>query len=493
MLDTLPAPTTLEEAHARIRGLMKAYDVTPTRFMGRSYREYQLMIAHSGAPTAREVRLGITERAALTTEEEAELLRYMQDTLRELQGEAQKIEAKREEAEFLETCTDEEFEQRYADELAELDRDMELLAMTPEERQQREEAEAEHEMRVGAYLRDKRARAEADRRFEAEQREVGDAEPFQIVTRAELRSRPRPAWLVEGLLQGDGVIVLAAEPGLGKTFLCLDFAAHIATGRDWHGHATRGGRTLYVAAEGIGFFDDRLSAWEQFNGEDVDDAMLEYVESGFELTDPRAVEHMKALVAERAYDLVVLDTLSQLARVENENDAAQLAAAIRAAQSIREARPGTSVLVVHHTNKGDSPKLRGSSAIRSNVDTVIVGRKAGSGFTLSTRSSWDGKMKNAAPVHLEGFSLVSYGPSAVVMREEPLTPTEKAVLRVLEAAEGEAVAMADFLGELGEDSDAARKSVQRVLGDMKAAGLVEMKGAKRGTRYRAVQTQEDAD
>lgn len=290
---------------------------------------------------------------------------------------------------------------------------------------------------------------------------------FRIVSRSELRNRPKAEWIVEGLVQGAGVVTLAATGGVGKTFLALDWAASMATGRDWQGRKVRAGRTLFVAAEGIDYFEDRLSAWELYNRAEIPDDRLEYVESGFNFSDAAAVEQMREYVAGRAYDLIVIDTLSQLSAVDSENDASEMAAVYRAARSIREANPGSTVLVVHHLNKGGG--LRGSSVIRDNSDAVIIGQPSASGFTLSTLVEDDGKQKNGASERLTGFHLTEFGPSLVITRDENVwsgaDALDKAIEEVFNGKDGGPVKISHILAKLGDKSDAMRKRVQRKLQD----------------------------
>ena len=306
--------------------------------------------------------------------------------------------------------------------------------------------------------------------------------PFRVLTRSDLRNRPRPEWLIGGLLQGSGVVVLAGEGGLGKSFLALDWAAHIATGNQWQERATRPGRVIYVAAEGIDYFDERLSAWEAHNAQLVPDDRLRYVEEGFNLSDGEAVAYMRQIVAADQIDLVILDTLSQLSAVESENDNAQLAAVMRAAKAIREVRPGCSVLIVHHTGKGAGGKVRGASAIRNNADAVIVARaKAGDTFGLSTRVEDDGKQKNGAGEYFGGLYLHEVGRSAVIDRERAADPDDLAIWAVLNHPGWHVVS--EILTERGDESDSSRKRIVRRLGKLVDLGRVEREGSTRDSRY----------
>src|SRR5690606_25158680 len=145
-------------------------------------------------------------------------------------------------------------------------------------------------------------------------------------------------------------------------------------------------------------------------------------------SDADAVAELGAIIAEDDFKLVILDTLSQLSAYENENDAAQLSAVIRAAKSIREKNPGATVLLVHHTNKSEKGKVRGSGAIKGNSDAVIVAKSRGEGvFSLSTKPEHDGKQKNGKAELLTGFYLADSGPSAAVAREKVADPDMDAI------------------------------------------------------------------
>lgn len=313
---------------------------------------------------------------------------------------------------------------------------------------------------------------------------------FRVLTRADLKTMPRPEWLVEGLVQESGIIVLAGEGGLGKSFLAVDWACSIATGSRWHGRNVRRGRVLYVAGEGAEFYDQRVTAWEIHNVASVPDDRLHYVTDGFSLSDEHAVEQMRSTVASGGYDLVILDTLSQLSAVENENDNAQLAAVMRQARAIRQARPGTTVLIVHHVSKGERGKVRGASAIRNNADAVIVAKpKAGDTFMLSTRLEDDGKQKNGRAEALFGFYLREIGEAAVVDRERAADPDLEAVRTVLDVEGWHPIG--DFLEARGESDASTSKRLRRTLDKMVEHGEAEAEGNTKAKRWRRLDSHLD--
>ena len=54
----------------------------------------------------------------------------------------------------------------------------------------------------------------------------------------ELKIR-KPEWLIEGLLEQDTLAMCFGASGSGKTFLVLDLALCVATGRTWNGYAAK--------------------------------------------------------------------------------------------------------------------------------------------------------------------------------------------------------------------------------------------------------------
>jgi RecA-family ATPase len=58
-----------------------------------------------------------------------------------------------------------------------------------------------------------------------------------------------------------GVAVLYGSPGIGKLFLALDWANHIAVGREGLGRRVKRGDVFYVYAEGAGGLRSRENAW----------------------------------------------------------------------------------------------------------------------------------------------------------------------------------------------------------------------------------------
>ena len=57
-------------------------------------------------------------------------------------------------------------------------------------------------------------------------------------------------WLIDGMIAPNTINWMVASPESFKTFIALDMAACIASGRPWHGRSTKQTRVLYLSAEG---------------------------------------------------------------------------------------------------------------------------------------------------------------------------------------------------------------------------------------------------
>src|SRR5262245_26825322 len=66
----------------------------------------------------------------------------------------------------------------------------------------------------------------------------------------ELKRPSGGRFLIHNVLPRRGLAVLWGEPKSGKTFLILDMAYHIATGKKWRGLATKQGPVVYGCFEG---------------------------------------------------------------------------------------------------------------------------------------------------------------------------------------------------------------------------------------------------
>lgn len=315
-----------------------------------------------------------------------------------------------------------------------------------------------------------------------------DPLPFVVSTEADILNRPSPRWLVQDLIQESTICMLAGPGGLGKSFLALAIARAMASGGPFFGKQTQQGRTLYVVAEGAAAFGDRVKAWNEAHPMlRVPGDAIAYVEQGVNLKDAQSVKTLANMVKDGDYSLVILDTLSQLGYLDNENNNAEVALTFRAIKSIRDAREGTTVLVLDHTPVGGG-KVRGATSKRDNSDTVIMAIPTGDTFSLSTMNEDGGKQKDGRAIEWHGFGLQTVGNSAIVVNNggtRPLSPYWAQCFPVLEDLKPHSTTeLREATGITGTMQSAEGKRLKNELDHWVRDGLVIREGSTKNTTYR---------
>jgi DNA-binding transcriptional ArsR family regulator len=248
-----------------------------------------------------------------------------------------------------------------------------------------------------------------------------------LLPRSQISRIPRPVPLIQGTLWRDTDSWLIGASGSGKSFVALDWAAHVASGRQWNNRRTVAGRVVYLAAEGAAGIQQRLDAWELAAGQA--DARAAEITGGSAdpvvipddfivlpapvqaiVRDGRAVafapgwRHLMAAAARLRPALIVLDTQARISLGVSENDNAEMGQFIEAVGALRRESGGACVLVVHHTGRsgGDA---RGASAIdgAQDVEWKVVREKGGTAGRLVME-----KNKNGADGLEHPFTLVSH-------------------------------------------------------------------------------------
>lgn len=185
-----------------------------------------------------------------------------------------------------------------------------------------------------------------------------------------LTTEPRRIdWLVRKLIERGVLGVLFGGPGVGKSYMAIDWACRVATGTEWLGHKVTRGAVAYVAGEGYGGMPRRLKAWELENGVSLADAPLFVTRRGVAFNDGLAlaglIEELGALPEPPA--LIVIDTLARATPGMEQDKAKEMGAFVASCDRLRE-KYGATVLVVHHSPHGDNKRAMGSVALKGAVD-----------------------------------------------------------------------------------------------------------------------------
>lgn len=195
-------------------------------------------------------------------------------------------------------------------------------------------------------------------------------EPFYAAAGAALSSAAAP--LIKGLLDQGAMSVVYGQSNVGKTFITVDMAYHVATGTPYAGMKTARGHVVYLSAEGGRSITKRLAALciKHGAGGPVDFHLLR---SAVDLRRPDAdlkplAHAIKGLGVPVA--LIVVDTLSRALAGGDENSSVDMGLIVSNFDKLREFTQAH-LMVVHHSGKNQAAGARGHSLLRAATDTEI--------------------------------------------------------------------------------------------------------------------------
>lgn len=194
-----------------------------------------------------------------------------------------------------------------------------------------------------------------------------DAMMGQLMDADAIADLPPPRPLVRGLINLDSGTWLIGAPGSFKSFVALDIAGHVGTGKPWQGRPVHQGLVIYIAAEGAAGMTLRTRAWRERNGRMTG---VKFLPLPIRFQDQVAWATLEAMIHRMQPVLVVIDTQARVTAGMNENDNGEMGAFAAAVTRMQQAAGGACVLVVHHTGRagGDA---RGASAIDGAQDTEL--------------------------------------------------------------------------------------------------------------------------
>jgi len=201
--------------------------------------------------------------------------------------------------------------------------------------------------------------------FEEMQREPN----YRFLTYQDILTMTPPKFLIDGFIQENSLAMIWGHSGSYKSFIALDFALCVATGKDFFGHSVNPGTVLYVAAEGSSGFKNRTTAWVEHYDKKIDNFYL--IPMGLDINEERTIDDLLADTSMYRLQpkLLVIDTLARCSGGSEENSATDMSKIINNLDKYREAT-GATCLIVHHSGKSGS-QYRGSSAIYAAMDSSI--------------------------------------------------------------------------------------------------------------------------
>ena len=150
---------------------------------------------------------------------------------------------------------------------------------------------------------------------------------------------PDPEPLIDNVLDQGTTALLYGKWGTAKTFIALDWAASVATGRTWQGRDTEQRRVLYVAGEGAFGFKGRVDAWETGWQHQIGDGDFDILPFPVNLTRAVDVGNLRALIDWGGYGFVILDTLARCMVGADENSAKDCGVVVDAMTRLLERHP----------------------------------------------------------------------------------------------------------------------------------------------------------
>jgi hypothetical protein len=225
----------------------------------------------------------------------------------------------------------------------------------------------------------------------------------------EILDVPKAQTLVGGILQTNSLAALYGPPGSGKSFVALDLALSVATGRRWLDQDVIDGPVLYIVAEDVPGIAQRVRAWRARHGSL---GAVAWLLEAVQILAPGTLDQLVDVAAELAPALIVFDTLARCTVGLDENSAQDMGRLVQALDLLRE-RTGACILLIHHSGKDTSRGLRGSSALLGALDTTIECARTLSGVT--TRVT---KAKNGPADTTVRFRLDPEGDSVVLVETE---------------------------------------------------------------------------
>lgn len=191
----------------------------------------------------------------------------------------------------------------------------------------------------------------------------------ELVSAASIHLEKSPPYFVKGLVHRGDLSVVYGQSGCGKTFLVLDLAHAVATGRaSVFGRRVRAGRVALFALEGASGLAKRVSAIQSEFGRAEN--LFVYRKPLVLFQNQEMVRDVIDAVLVCEAEFVIFDTLSRTMSGANENSPEDMTAMVGVFGLIQSST-GAHVMLVHHSGKNEASGARGHSSLRAAVDIEL--------------------------------------------------------------------------------------------------------------------------
>lgn len=212
---------------------------------------------------------------------------------------------------------------------------------------------------------------------------------YELLTVGELAELPPTRWCIKGVLPQEGLAAIYGPSGSGKSFLVIDLAMAVATGKPWFTLRTKKTPVVYCALEGEGGIAQRVVAYQSRYGPCVD--QMRFLLQPFNLLAELEVAALGKAIIDTGCGggVTILDTLNRATPGTDENDSRDMGQIITAAKQLQKLIGGL-VILVHHTGKDSSKGLRGHSSLLAALDCAIEIVRGGRTRSWSVAKCKDG-------------------------------------------------------------------------------------------------------
>lgn len=198
------------------------------------------------------------------------------------------------------------------------------------------------------------------------------------------QDEPELCWLIDGLWAKSTVGIVGGEPKCCKSFLALDIAVALTSGRPCLGKYSVPGTgrvLLYAAEDAPGVVRRRLEGISEATGCALEDLDIQIITSPSLRLDLEADQgRLERTIEHYRPQLLILDPFVRLHRVD-ENISSEVVPILSYLRGLQRSL-GCAVVLVHHAKKGGGKiragqALRGSSELHAWTDTILYLRRKG--------------------------------------------------------------------------------------------------------------------
>ena len=196
--------------------------------------------------------------------------------------------------------------------------------------------------------------------------------PDKLFTKAEDIEMTPPQWLIDGMVEQEALSMVFGASGAGKTFVVLDMALSVATGKAYHGKEVKQAPVCYIAGEGHAGFARRINAWATHKDVSLKGVPFYKSTSTVVMNDPedanKLMSEINGIVQEVGEPkLIILDTMDRTL-AGSDSDDKDVAAYLTVCDEVR-LKYGATVIVVHHVGHNHQERARGSTRLKGRLDS----------------------------------------------------------------------------------------------------------------------------